>query len=251
MKTAVNMIDRKNLARAVRLLNSPKTKGLSQQAQSHLTRKERDELDAVDEILDVPSTMEMILDWATEKTSPLSVSEAKALRLLDSPTHNVPISSETGRAHRMHIVNAMLRQCLVFPQFANFRRDGGAIVRWLPDPRFGVVGGAIGERQRRKADAILLVVSLAERGLLYRLRQCEREDCGRWFEGPEKKKFHSLACRKRAFLESDRGKEWRKEYQKKYMADMRREEKEEDKEFFESEQALRSKAGERKRRSQL
>src|SRR5260370_37438158 len=111
------MIERKNLARAVRLINSQKARGLSQQAQSHLTRKERDELDAVDEILDVPSTMEMILDWATEKTRPLSVSEAKALRLLDSPTHNVPSSSETGRAHRMHIGNPILRQCRVCPQF--------------------------------------------------------------------------------------------------------------------------------------
>src|SRR5260370_34983341 len=101
----------------------------------------------------------------------------------------------------MHIVNAMLRQCLVFPQFANFRRDGGAIVRWLPDPRFGVVGGAIGERQRRKADAILLVVSLSERGLLYRLRQCEREACGRWFEGPEKKKCHQVGGRKPSVLD--------------------------------------------------
>jgi hypothetical protein len=133
-------------------------------------------------------------------------------------------------------VNRALKKYLCFPRFD----DWPARARWVPYSR-------LSEDQVRMASAIQVLVSLAQRGLLFRLRRCDR--CRRWFEGPEKKKFHSIACRDRAFLESDRGIEWRRKYQQRYMAKMRKKAKKEEKEFFEREHALRSKAGEPKRRS--
>lgn len=216
MKPTVNTIDRKDLAQAVLLLNSG-TAEFRQIVQ-----------------------MILLIKLGGPGAKPLDAREKRALKEMQrrqiNPIKEVPgkpnVSNRIIRAHLLHTVNFAVEKCLCFPRFEDWRP---VQVRWVPDSR-------LSEAQRRMANAIQVFISLAMRGLLFRLRHCRRPSCGRWFDGPEKKKFHSVACRKLAFLESDRGKEWRKNYQRQYMKKKREEEKEEARNFFKRQQASRNRS---------
>jgi hypothetical protein len=216
MKSTVNTTDRKDLARAVLLLNSwPAKRRL---------------------ILE----MILLVKLGGPRAKPLDAREQRALKEMQrrhiNPLKEVrgkpSVSNRIIRAHLLHTVNFAIEKCLCFPRFEDWRY---AQVRWVPDP-------SLSEAQARIANAIQVFISLAIRGLLFRLRRCGRPSCGRWFDGPEKKKFHSVDCRKLAFLESDSGKDWRKNYQRQYMKEKRDEEKEEERSFFKRQQASRNRS---------
>jgi hypothetical protein len=215
MRPTVNANDRRNLARAVVLLNSGKRK-----------------------LVQILETI-LLLNVDGPGAAPLNAREKRALKAMQrrkiNPLREVSgkhsVSRRILRAYLLHVVNSVLEKCPCVPMFGDWRPSR---VRWVPDSR-------LNETQGRMASAIQVFISLAERGLLYRLQLCDRNSCGRWFQGPEKKKFHSTSCCERDFVESEHGIQWRQKYQREYMAKMRRNARKENKEFFETEQARRSK----------
>lgn len=146
--------------------------------------------------------MRGVLEWLGDKRDlPLSEKEKLRLRRMQRG-RSVPVSRRDGRARTWHLVNQMLQLCLVHPEL-----DDHGHIRWIPDAR--------SEDERQSIEGVRLLVSLYERGLTSRLKRCPA--CNKWFQGPEKKEYHSLKCRKMEFNRSPAQLKWRREYQKDYM----------------------------------
>jgi hypothetical protein len=91
---------------------------------------------------------------------------------------------------------------------------------WRPNPSFI-------ERHARDVERVLLIFTLHERGLLVRLRRCEREKCRKWFFAEFlKKRFHVPNCSTKRKRETPEGKKRFNAYQRKKMAFYRASQKE-------------------------
>jgi hypothetical protein len=115
------------------------------------------------------------------------------------------------------VVNAMLRECLVFPQLNQTKPGMRPTVNWLPDPKAH-------EDQQRHIESLQMILYAFDRDWLLRLRRCAYQPCGRWFDAKDpRKKFHSASCKKCSFNESPRAKQKKRKYMKRYMRKYRKE----------------------------
>jgi hypothetical protein len=117
-----------------------------------------------------------------------------------------PVSEDRRRlaVRCIERINSTLQEFAFSPIFEGISGD-----RW-------VIDWGSGNASRRQAAAVLVLLDLAEQGLLHRVRMCANAKCLRWFYARfDHQRFDSEKCQQEVYRADPQWKQKRREYMKK------------------------------------